>query len=61
MDFHQVKATTIDYLIILMLIDLLDPQNAKKNQNFLNFPSKLGLVYSWHQGLKFGSRIFGPI
>ena len=55
-----------------MCIDLLDPQNAKKNKNafsnLLNLPPKLGLVWSearpplsssdsWHQEFEFGLRM----
>ena len=56
-----------------MCIDLLDPQNAKKNKNAFEFSAKtrvdmvrnitlLGPSDSWHQDLEFGPRmdIFGP-
>ena len=63
--------------IILMSIDLLDPQNAKKPKTYFQifeFPAKTrvgkvrnisprGPLDSWHQDLEFNRRmdIFGPL
>ena len=57
-----------------MCIDLLDPQNEKKNKNVFEFPAKtrvnivrnitlLSPLDSWHQDLEFDPRMdsFGTV